>query len=152
MKIYRSERDKKIFGLCGGLAEAFQIDVTLIRLVLVVLAFFSGGVVIFIYLAASLVFPKEPLHDSRYRQAPPPYDNPYRSQDPYRTQDSYRTQDQYQRYESSRMGSANEEFHTQSASPEPDLDEMMKDLEKKALEKEILELKKKLEEYEKGEK
>lgn len=146
MKIYRSERDKKIFGLCGGLAEAFQIDVTLIRLVLVVLAFFSGGVVIFIYLAASLVFPKEPLHDSRYQQAPPPYDNPYRSQDPYKTQDPYH------RYESSRMSSPNEEFRTQSASTEPDLDEMMKDLEKKALEKEILELKKKLEEYEKGEK
>ena len=36
-KIYRSERDKMIGGVCGGLAEYFNIDVVLIRLLWVLL-------------------------------------------------------------------------------------------------------------------
>lgn len=146
MKIYRSERDKKIFGLCGGLAEAFNIDVTLLRLVLVVLAFFSAGTVIFIYLVASLVFPKEPYNGYRHEQEPPAYHN----HNTY--ENSYRPQDSYQRYGGDGMGSANGGYRSEAASPETNLDEMMKDIEKKALEKEIAELKKKLEQYEKGEK
>lgn len=143
MKIYRSERDKKIFGLCGGLAEAFNIDVTLLRLVVVVLAFFSAGTVIFVYLAASLVFPKEPINDYRTHQ-PPPYESPYHTGD-----DSYR-------YHAQGTYTSNRDTQSQSVPQsepqESNLDEMMKDIEKKALEKEIADLKKKLEQYEKGEK
>ncbi len=41
-KIYRSEKDKKIAGICGGLGEIFSIDSTLIRLVFVFVCLFSG--------------------------------------------------------------------------------------------------------------
>jgi phage shock protein PspC (stress-responsive transcriptional regulator) len=36
-KLYRSRKDRKIAGVCGGLAEYFNIDPTIIRIVAVVL-------------------------------------------------------------------------------------------------------------------
>lgn len=36
-RLYRSETDKKIAGVCGGLARYFNIDATIIRLIFVVL-------------------------------------------------------------------------------------------------------------------
>jgi len=59
-KLYRSERDKKIFGLCGGLAQWLNVDATLIRVLFVIAGVFSAGSVIFVYVLASLVIPKEP--------------------------------------------------------------------------------------------
>lgn len=38
-KLYRSEKDKKIAGVCGGLAEYFDIDPTLVRLAWIFLVF-----------------------------------------------------------------------------------------------------------------
>ena len=67
-KLYRSRRDKHITGLCGGLAKAFDIDTTLLRLVLVVTAVFSGGSVIMIYLLASIVIPAEPYEYDPFMQ------------------------------------------------------------------------------------
>ena len=69
-KLYRSRRDKKVTGLCGGLAEAMNVDATLLRLLVVITTFFTGGTVIFIYFVAALVIPKEPGYDQ------PPFD-PY---------------------------------------------------------------------------
>ncbi|WP_433945236.1 PspC domain-containing protein [Paenibacillus sp. SN-8-1] len=68
-KLYRSRTDSKISGLCGGLAQYFRVDSTLIRLVTVVGAIFSFGTFVAIYLIASLLVPKEPaggfdFHDS----------------------------------------------------------------------------------------
>ena len=61
-RLYRSARDKKLFGVCGGIAEATGIDSTLIRIVLVITTFFSGGAPIPIYLIAAMVMPTpEPL-------------------------------------------------------------------------------------------
>ena len=37
-RLYRSETDVKIAGVCGGIAEVFSIDPTLVRLVVVVAA------------------------------------------------------------------------------------------------------------------
>lgn len=62
MKLYRSSHDRKLTGLCGGLAEAFHLDATLLRLVVAVSAFFSAGVVIPLYLIASWVIPKDVDH------------------------------------------------------------------------------------------
>lgn len=59
-RLYRSIYDRKITGLCGGLAASFGIDSTLVRLLLVIAAFFSAGTVILLYLIASLVVPKAP--------------------------------------------------------------------------------------------
>ncbi|AKG33804.1 PspC domain-containing protein [Paenibacillus durus] len=58
-KLYRSERDKKISGLCGGLAEWLGINSTLIRLVAVIVALGSVGTFILFYLIASLIVPSD---------------------------------------------------------------------------------------------
>ncbi|AHV96319.1 PspC domain-containing protein [Paenibacillus sabinae] len=59
-KLYRSERDKKFSGLCGGLAQWLGIDSTIIRLVAVIVALGSFGSFILFYLIASLIIPSEP--------------------------------------------------------------------------------------------
>ncbi|WP_438494958.1 PspC domain-containing protein [Paenibacillus sp. IHBB 3054] len=60
-KLFRSERDKKLTGLCGGLARTLNIDATLVRLLVAVTAVFSFGTVALIYIVASLIVPKEPI-------------------------------------------------------------------------------------------
>ncbi len=41
-RLYRSEKDQMIGGVCGGLAEYFNIDPVIIRVIAVALAFVSG--------------------------------------------------------------------------------------------------------------
>jgi len=57
-KIFRSIDDYMIAGVCGGLADYFKIDSSLIRIIFVLLAI-SGGSGILIYLILWLVVPKE---------------------------------------------------------------------------------------------
>lgn len=59
-KLYRSSRDRKIFGVCGGLAEYLGFDATLLRILLIVVTIFSGGSLIIVYILAGLVVPQEP--------------------------------------------------------------------------------------------
>jgi phage shock protein PspC (stress-responsive transcriptional regulator) len=56
-KLYRSTTDKKIFGVCGGLAESFEIDPTLVRLGWAFAAMLTGGTAILIYLVMAFVMP-----------------------------------------------------------------------------------------------
>jgi phage shock protein C len=55
-KLYKSSTDKKLFGVCGGLAEYFKIDSTLVRLAMVLLALMGAGIVF--YLVAAIVMPE----------------------------------------------------------------------------------------------
>ena len=48
-KLYKSSTDKKILGVCGGIAEYFGVDSTIIRIVAVLLAL-SGGMGFLTYL------------------------------------------------------------------------------------------------------
>ncbi|MDD4335325.1 MAG: PspC domain-containing protein [Desulfotomaculaceae bacterium] len=57
-KLYRSRKTRIIAGVAGGLAEYFDIDVTLVRL-LWVLAVFAGGTGILAYIVAVIVIPEE---------------------------------------------------------------------------------------------
>ena len=41
-RLYRSTSDKKIAGICGGIAELMDVDPTIVRLVIIVLAFATG--------------------------------------------------------------------------------------------------------------
>ena len=41
-KLYRSKTNRKIWGICGGLAEYFDVDPTLVRVLTVVSIFISG--------------------------------------------------------------------------------------------------------------
>ena len=48
-KLYRSQTQRMIAGVCGGLAEYFNVDATLMRVVFLLLAVFGGsGIVIYI--------------------------------------------------------------------------------------------------------
>lgn len=59
-RLYRSRSDRKIAGVCGGLADYFHIDATIIRIVFVVLLL-PGWLPGFIpYLILWLVVPEEP--------------------------------------------------------------------------------------------
>lgn len=55
-KLYRSLTDKKLCGVCGGLAEYFDIDSTLVRLILVIFTLCGGAGLLF-YIIAALVIP-----------------------------------------------------------------------------------------------
>lgn len=57
-KLFRSKKDKKIFGVCGGLAEYFNMDVTIIRLITAFLVIFWGAGLL-AYLVAALIMPVE---------------------------------------------------------------------------------------------
>ena len=52
-----SATDKKIAGVCGGIAEYFNIDPTLVRVITVVLVLFFGGGLL-AYLLAWIIMPK----------------------------------------------------------------------------------------------
>lgn len=62
-KLYRSRTDSMIAGVCGGLAEYFEIDATLVRLAAVALTL-AGGSGILAYLILWLVVPQKPLASS----------------------------------------------------------------------------------------
>jgi phage shock protein C len=57
-KLKRSRTDKKIFGVCGGLAKYFDIDVTVIRILFLIALLCVGGGLI-AYLICALVMPEE---------------------------------------------------------------------------------------------
>jgi phage shock protein PspC (stress-responsive transcriptional regulator) len=59
-RLYRSRSDRVIGGVCGGLAQFFTIDATIIRLLFVFAALF-GGTSLLVYLVMFLVVPEEPL-------------------------------------------------------------------------------------------
>ncbi len=58
-KLYRSRTNRKLAGVCGGLAEYFNVDPTLIRVAFVVLTAL-GGAGLVAYLGMWLVIPSEP--------------------------------------------------------------------------------------------
>ena len=56
-KLYKSQTDKKLCGVCGGIAEYFDIDSTIVRLALIAFTIL-GGSGILAYIIAALVMPK----------------------------------------------------------------------------------------------
>lgn len=57
-RLSRSFRDRKLFGVCGGLGEYFAIDSTIVRLLFLIGAFASGGILVLGYIIMALVLPK----------------------------------------------------------------------------------------------
>jgi phage shock protein C len=58
-KLYRSRTDRKIAGVCGGLAQYSNVDPTVVRIGMIVLAL-PGGPSILIYVLLWVVMPEEP--------------------------------------------------------------------------------------------
>ncbi len=59
-KLYRSRKDKMIGGVAGGLAEYFDIDPTLVRIIFIVTLFIGGGGFL-AYIIMWIVVPEEPF-------------------------------------------------------------------------------------------
>ncbi len=61
-KLYRSQKNKVLAGICGGIGERFGIDPTIVRVIWVVISFFLGyfigGLVLYIILI--FIIPQEP--------------------------------------------------------------------------------------------
>ncbi|MDP4281222.1 MAG: PspC domain-containing protein [Bacteroidota bacterium] len=76
-RLFRSNTNKVIGGVCGGLAEYFDMDPTLVRIIFVILAVCAGGGVL-IYLILWLVTPEKPFN---FSQNPNP--NPMENQQNY---------------------------------------------------------------------
>ena len=61
-KLYRSETDRIVAGLCGGLGEFFDIDSTIIRIIFIILTIW-GGVGLILYIIGVLVVPRNPQEE-----------------------------------------------------------------------------------------
>ena len=59
-KLYRSESDKRIAGVCGGIAEYFEVDATIIRIAFLILLLPGGFPGLLLYLILWIVVPLKP--------------------------------------------------------------------------------------------
>lgn len=152
-KLYRSRRDKKLFGLCGGLAEMLNVDATLLRILLIVVTVFTSGALILVYILAGLVVPKDPYHYGGY--GPTGYNGNWNNGHfggGHGGQGGHGfggSGSSYTNPPQPGPGAAGWQPPTQTSAS--NIDAMMDDLEKRALRKEIEELRAKLAKHEKGE-
>jgi len=59
-RLYRSRKDKRLCGVCGEIAEYFDVDPTMVRLLWTALTIFSAFFLgIILYLACCLIIPEE---------------------------------------------------------------------------------------------
>lgn len=154
-KLYRSSRDRKIFGVCGGLADYLGVDATLLRILLIVVAVFSAGSVILVYIIAGFVIPRE----DHIGYGPGPWPGAGAEQPYYGWPQGNQHQSQW-----TGAGSVPPTPQPQQPRPAPQapqssaapanhgLDAMMEDIEKKALKREIEELRAKINQIEQSSK
>ena len=58
-KLYKIDNGKIIDGVCGGIANYFACDPTLVRVIFAIAAL-SGGFGLWVYLACAIIMPREP--------------------------------------------------------------------------------------------
>lgn len=58
-RLYRSKSDRFISGVCGGIADYFEIDSNIVRIIFVILSF-AGGMGIILYLAGLIILSENP--------------------------------------------------------------------------------------------
>jgi phage shock protein C len=56
-RLYRSYENKMLGGICGGLAEYFDVDPSVMRILAVISLFVSGGMTILVYIVAWIIIP-----------------------------------------------------------------------------------------------
>jgi phage shock protein C len=57
-RLHRSRTERMLGGVCGGLAESLDVDVTLLRIAFVALTVLGGGIGIPLYIAAWILAPE----------------------------------------------------------------------------------------------
>jgi phage shock protein C len=58
-RLYRSRHDRMLAGVAGGLAEVWDVDPSVVRVVWALLAFFTGGLFLVAYIIMAFVVPDE---------------------------------------------------------------------------------------------
>ena len=58
-RLYKSDKDKKVCGVCGGIANYFVVDPTVIRLAWVIFTL-AGGSGLIAYIIAAIIMPEDP--------------------------------------------------------------------------------------------
>jgi phage shock protein C len=72
-RLYRSRHDRLLAGVAGGVAEHFDLDPTLVRILWLVSIFF-GGLGLFLYIVMAIIVPLEPEGGPVYAGGTPPVD------------------------------------------------------------------------------
>ena len=70
-RLHRSLDDRMLAGVAGGLAEMWDADPSLVRLVWALLVIFTGGIALLVYIVMAIVVPEEG-DENLHRAAPPP--------------------------------------------------------------------------------
>ena len=71
-RLYRSRTERKIRGVCGGIAQYFGIDPRLVRIIAVMLLFVPGAPGLIASIVAELTLPEEPVAPSEDGAEQPP--------------------------------------------------------------------------------
>ncbi|CAM3608192.1 MULTISPECIES: PspC domain-containing protein [Saccharibacillus] len=159
-RFYRSTQDRMLTGLCGGLAREFGVNPTLLRILFLVAIPLTSGAMLPIYFIASLVIPKAPA-PPYYPYGPDeygrdPYGRDAYGQGPYRAESDrephaprpLREEREFERPFPPHRPQMQRADLKKRDIPDSGIDAMMEDIEKKALKKEVEELKHKLSKYE----
>ena len=62
-RLYRSQVDRMLTGVAGGMAECLRVDPVIVRMLWVVAVFLSSGVGLLVYVALAILMPTPPLRD-----------------------------------------------------------------------------------------
>jgi phage shock protein C len=62
-KLYRDTDNKVILGVCSGIADYFNMDVTIVRLLAIIITC-AGGSGVLVYIIAAIVIPEKPRSDA----------------------------------------------------------------------------------------
>ncbi len=60
-RLYKSDRDKKLAGVCGGIAEYFNIDSTIVRLLWALVSLIYGTGIL-AYIVCAFIIPERPKY------------------------------------------------------------------------------------------
>ena len=63
-RLYKSRVERKLFGVCGGIAMYANVDPTIIRILFIVALFASFGFMALLYIAMAIIVPNEPVQPS----------------------------------------------------------------------------------------
>jgi phage shock protein C len=67
-RLYRSRDDRMLAGVAGGLAEMWDADPSLVRIIWALLVIFTGGIALLVYIVMAIVVPED---DGTYAIPPP---------------------------------------------------------------------------------
>ena len=62
-RLYRSQVDRMLTGVAGGMAEYLRVDPVIVRMLWVVAVFLSSGVGLLVYVALAILMPTAPMRD-----------------------------------------------------------------------------------------